>query len=138
MLFWSLAFFFVGTFLLIAIAVVVAWLVLQKMKRQRADEAADSADEGSGPDLFKPDELSSISVWHSLLARFDFAELLRTQITEAEVPWSVGRVTLAMLLCGTVALAVLMRIDFVPLWGAMGGSWVVALIPYFYIRHRRS
>jgi tight adherence protein B len=139
MLVWSLSVVFVITFLVLAIALVVAYLVLQNRAAQQA--GADSEDE-EGADayerLLKSEELSSISVWHSLLKRFDFVEILNKQIAQADLYWSVGRVTLAMLLCGAVALYLLTGLKWLPLWASMGGAWFVSLWPYLYIRRRRN
>ena len=139
---WSLLLFFFVTFLVITIALVVVFLAMQKGAAQRAEASLDdSNDFPQGRDAFdhllKTEELSSISLWHSLLTRFDFIEILKTQIVQSDLNWSVGRVTMAMLLCGAVALTVLLKISFIPLWVATGGSWLIALCPYFYILGRR-
>ena len=49
--------------------------------------------------LFRSERLSTLNFWDSVLARFDFIEILKTRIAQAELDWSVGRVTLGMLLC---------------------------------------
>lgn len=137
---WSILIFFSITFLVVTIALVVAFLVLQNRAVQRADaeigETLEIPEESER--LLKSEELSSISLWHSLLARFDFIELLRTQIAQADLGWSVGRVTLTMLLFGAVALYVLLRIPALPLWVVTGGSWAAAMCPYLFILSKRE
>ena len=139
MLAWSLIIFFVITFLVITIALVVAFLALQKRASQSAEASMDESDDPAALDnLLKNEELSSISIWQTLLARFDFVEILKSQIAQADLTWTVGRLTSGMLLCGSVALFVLVRIPWAPLWVAIGVSWLVALGPYFYILGRRK
>lgn len=142
MLVWSLLLFFVVTFLVVTIALVVAFLTMQKGAAQVAeatiDDSAEAPQDREAYDrLLKSEELSSISLWHSLLAKFDFVEILRGQILQAGLDWSVGRVTMGMLLCGAIAFAVLLKLPIVPLWMAIGGAWMAALSPYFYILGRR-
>ena len=141
MLAWSLLLFFLLTFLLVTIALVVVFLVIQKGAAQRAEEKLDQQDLPSGDEAFdrllKSEELSSISILHSLLARFDFIEILKKQMLQSALGWSVGRLILATLFNGTVALCVLVRLPFIPLWVATGGSWLLAMIPYFYVLGRR-
>src|SRR5579864_6471459 len=90
------------------------------------------------PLLLRQQTLSSISVWHELLARFDFIEILKLRIAEAGLKWSVGRTTLMMLLLGSMGAAILLAMDWapmisVPLAGAAG-----ILLPFFYILHKRT
>lgn len=140
---WSLLLFFFATFLLVTISLVLVFLALQKRAAQRAEASLDESDEPPEDSetlerLLKSEELSSISIWHSLLTRFDFIEIMKTRILQADLSWSVGRVTLGMLLCGSVALYILVRIPFLPLWVATGASWMAALVPYLYILGRRK
>lgn len=137
----SILAFFVVTFLTIAIAVVVGSMVMQKISGEQESEAltdlADFSDEeGSG--LFRSERLSTISIWQNLLARFDFVDRMTTHLTQAELDWSVGRLTSMMLLCGTIALAALTRMSIVPLWGALLGGLALAYAPYGYVLQRRG
>ena len=99
MLILSVLGFFVVIFLLATITVAIAWMVFVK-------QAAET-ELGEESDLFISDKMSSLNFWQNLLARFDFIEILRRRLAQAELNWSVGRVTLAMLLCGTVVAATL-------------------------------
>lgn len=136
---WSILIFFFVTFLVIAIAMAVAWLALQK---RAAEDAEDSFEDEPDPEilqrLLKTEQLSSISLWQSLLERFDFVKIINSHIAQAELNWSVGRVTLAMLLCGSVSFYLLMRLAWIPLWATIGVSWLAALSPYMFILNRRS
>lgn len=132
--------FFVFIFLLATLAVALAWLAFLKRKAEES-EAGDAAgalgrplDEDSP--LFRNERLSTLNSWDSLLARFDFVEILKTRLSEAEMDWSVGRVTLAMLLGATVAFLLCWKI--LPLWAALVAAVAVGFAPYAYILRRRA
>src|ERR1035438_4138487 len=86
--------------------------------------------------LLQTNRLSSITFWDSILERFDFGTILKERIEQADMHWSVGRVTSMMLLIGVVALAVFLRL--VPWWAALGGAAVAMMAPYGYIARRRN
>lgn len=149
MLIVSILAFFVVIFLLASITVAAAWMGFLKARSEESDaarrdrelaaELGDAA--GSAPTreeestLFRNERLSTITFWDSLLNRFDFLNIMRERIEQADLDWSVGRVTISMLLCGAVTLAVLLR--FLPLLASVAAGVGVALIPYGYILHRR-
>jgi tight adherence protein B len=105
-----------------------------------AEEAAQDTASGDSPavdsGLFRNEKLSSLSFWDNLLARFDFVEILKARMAQAELDWSVGRVTALMLFCGMVAGLLLLKL--VPLWGAFAGAVAVAFLPYGYILRARE
>src|SRR5258708_34161438 len=101
MLVVSIVAFFILTFLLIAIVVGVAWMGILKSAREEA-EAARRDQETSGeagpaveayPEstIFREEKLSTIAILDRLLTRFDFMELLRERIAQADLNWPVGR-----------------------------------------------
>ena len=142
MLILSILAFFAAIFLLAAIVVAVAWMGFVKQTGE-AEEAAhdtfeDSPAEASAGDsrLFRNDRLSSLSFWDNLLARFDFIEILKARMAQAQLEWSVGRVTALMLFCGTAAGLLLLKI--VPAWGALAGAIGIAFLPYGYILRARE
>lgn len=138
MLILSILGFFVIIFLLAAITVTVAWMGFLKTTAEETDAARRDlelpVDEASP--LFRNERLSTLNFWDSLLARFDFVDILEARIGQAELDWSVGRVTLAMLLSGTVVLLILL--NFVPAWGAVLGGMLAAFAPYGYILRKRD
>ena len=129
MLILSILAFFAAIFLLAAITVAVAWMGFVKQAGE-AEAAQDNSD------LFRDDRLSSFSFWDSLLARFDFIEILKARMAQAHLEWSVGRVVALMLLCGAIAGFLLLRI--LPVWGALAGAVGVGLLPYGYILRARD
>ena len=148
MLIASILAFFVVIFLLASITVTVAWMAFLKTTAEESEAARRDLELGESPapnepalneeesTLFRSQRLSTLNFWDSLLARFDFVEIMRARIAQAALNWSVGRVTLSMILLFTVTLAVLM--NFVALWAALALAAVFAFAPYGYILHRRD
>jgi Flp pilus assembly protein TadB len=147
MLIVSILTFFVVIFLLAAITVTVAWMGFLKSRVEdtdaarrdlemvQEDELVDPqlAAEESG--LFRSERLSTLNFWDTLLTRFDFTEILRTRIAQADLDWSVGRVTLAMLFCGMVAGLILAK--FLSLFAAIaGGVLICRRFPWKCARRR--
>jgi tight adherence protein B len=139
MLILSILAFFAAIFLLAAITVAVAWMGFVKQTGEAEEAVLDQAGlESPAGDsgLFRNDKLSSFSFWDNLLARFDFIEILKVRMAQAQLEWSVGRVTALMLLCGTIAGLLLLRI--LPAWAALAGAMAIAFLPYGYILHARE
>jgi tight adherence protein B len=139
MLILSILAFFAAIFLLAAITVAVAWMgfVKQTGEAEEAAQEAASVDWAAGDSgLFRNERLSSFGFWDNLLARFDFIEILKVRMAQAELEWSVGRVVALMLFSGTAAGLLLLR--FVPGWGAIAGAVGVAFLPYGYILRARE
>jgi len=145
MLIASVLAFFVVIFLLATITVAIGWMAFLK-ERAEATEAATGEDSSSDgyagiaavdedSPLFHNERLSTLGFWDSLLTRFDFVEILKTRIAQAELEWSVGRVTLLMLLSGTVSFLLFWKI--LPGWGALLLAAGVASSPYMYILRLR-
>lgn len=121
---------FVATFLAAAVAVLAGWAVMHR-------QAPAAAEDPSSP-LLKQDVLSTISIWARLLARFDFVQRIKSNIAEAGLTWSVGRVTLTMALSGLVALVALWSLDSLPGTVALAAACLAASLPYVYILRMRS
>ncbi len=141
---FSLA-FFVVIFLLASIAVTVAWMGFLKQTAEESDAARRDLEAGEDAGgaaydeqspLFRSERLSTVNFWDSLLTRFDFIEILKIRIAQAELDWSVGRVTLLMLLSGIVVLAILLK--FIDTWAALAGAVLTVFAPYAYILYRRN
>jgi tight adherence protein B len=137
MLIVSILAFFVLTFLLASITVAISWMAFLK---SRAEESEAEQGEMGVPDearpLIRTERLSTINFWDNLLARFDFIEIMKTRIAQADLDWSVGRVTIAMALAGAVAFVMLYR--FVGFWPGVIAGILAALAPYGYVLRRRN
>ena len=148
MLLASVVAFFVVVFLLATIAVALAWMTFLKRRaeeREAASEEDPTLADGANPferlgdesGLFHSERLSTLGFWDNVLTRFDFVEILKAHITQAELEWSVGRVTLLMLLSGTISIVMFWK--FLPAWAALLAAAGVAMAPYGYIlRIRRK
>lgn len=119
--------FFVVTFLIAALAVLLASLGLQREESPLEDTHT----------ILKKDSFSTIDVWARLLNRFDFSGLVRHDLDQANLAWSVGRFTLLMLLGGSVAFVLALN-SRAPAWFAVLFGGFTAALPYFYLRRRRA
>jgi tight adherence protein B len=126
---------FLLTFTVALASVYVASRVIGRIRAASLQETTGLFEEL--PALLKNEELSSISFWDGLLKHLDFATLLTDRIAQAELNWSPGRVTLSMLLCGTVALAIIWKVSFLPFWLGFIAIPLAAMAPYWYILMRR-
>lgn len=138
MLAFSAILVFITTFLAAGLAVLVGWFALQRMNAEAAAENVSEHLLDETPRLLKNNELSTISPWAKLLERSDLVRIMQRHLRQAGLQWSVGRVTLLMMLTFSVALAVVMRSDKIPGWAAMLIAAAVALVPYLYILRRRT
>jgi tight adherence protein B len=129
---------FLTTFLAAGLAVLVGWFALQRIGAQAiAEDVSEHLLDGT-PSLLKNEALSTISPWAKLLERSDFVKLMGRHLAQAGLTWSVGRVTLLMLLFGSVALAITMQFEWIPGLVAMLIACGVGATPYLYILRRRN
>jgi tight adherence protein B len=129
---------FLTTFLAAGLAVLIGWFTLQRMN---ADAVAEDMSEhllDISPRLLKDDSLSTISPWARLLEKSDFVRIMHSHLLQAGLTWSVGRVTLLMLLASSVALGFAMQFDWIPGWVDLLIAVAVAALPYLYILHCRA
>lgn len=137
MLIVSILAFFVLTFLLASIAVAISWMAFLKSRAEESE--AEQGEQGQGDEaapLMRTERLSTINFWDNLLARFDFMEIVKTRIAQADLEWSVGRVTIAMALAGTIAFLIVFKfLGFLP---ALVAATLAALSPYGYILRLRN
>lgn len=138
MLAFSSVLVFVTTFLAAGLAVLVAWFALQRINAEAAAEDVSEHLLDDSPRLLKSNELSTISPWAKLLERSDLVRIMQRHLMQAGLHWSVGRVTLLMLLTFSLVLAVTMRSEKIPGWGALLISSAFAVAPYLYILRRRT
>ena len=124
---------FSSIFLLAAVAVLIASKVFE-----RNQQSSPAMDLGDSPAILKVEELSSITPWDKLLARFDFVERMRTRIAESGLSWSVGRLTSLMLLIGAFSLAVLSSMGWTPFWLDLPLTCAAMALPYLYVLRLRA
>jgi tight adherence protein B len=136
MLIVSIILFFVLTFLLASIVVAISWMAFLKTKAEESEAELGELGADEGRPLMRTERLSTITFWDNLLARFDFMEILKTRIAQADLNWSVGRVTIAMALAGAIAFLIVFR--FLGFWPALAAAVLAAMAPYSYILHLRN
>ena len=129
---------FVTTFLAAGLAVLIGWFAFQRAGAQALAEDVSEHLLDETPRLLKDETLSSISPWAKLLERSDLVKIIHRHLIQSGLNWSVGRITLFMLLTGSVATAIAMQFDWIPGYGAMMIGGGVAALPYFYILQRRA
>ncbi len=89
-------------------------------------------------DLLRDEALSTITLWDGLLQRFDFVEIMKRRVAEAGMGWSVGRLTMFMLVAGTATLVALRMLPIVPRWMVLVLSCAAAAAPYLVVLRRRA
>ncbi len=129
---------FLTTFLAAGLAVLIGWMALERMG---AEVIADDVSEhllDESPSLLKNETFSTISLWAKLLERWNFSRIIQRHLLQSGLAWSVGRLTLLMLLTGSVAMGIAMQFDWVPGWAILPAGAAVAALPYAYILRRRA
>jgi len=129
---------FLTTFLAAGLAVLIAWFAIERMGAEARAEDVSEHLLDSSPRLLKDESLSTISPWAKLLERSDLIRIMQRHLVQAGLSWSVGRITLVMLLSASVAQAVTMQFEWMPEWADLLLAAGVASIPYLYILRRRA
>ena len=129
---------FLTTFLAAGLAVLIGWFALQRMGAEAVAEDVSEHLLDESPRVLKDESLSSISPWAKLLERSDLVKIMRRHLQQADLGWSVGRVTMLMLLTASVALAIAMREERIPGIVAVLIAVLVGSLPYWYIVRRRA
>ncbi len=127
---WGLSFVIAG------VAAVLAWALIERFVLKRDDAEPDHPSD-EAPGLLRDEVLSTLSVFAAVLERFRFFKTLNGWLAEADIPWSVGRVVLMMLVAGAVTLNVLVRVDVIPNFGVWICAAATASTPIWYVRSRR-
>ena len=134
-----IALVFIGTFLLAAVAVIVAAFVRDRMSDPAVGVGGGAGGEVSElPALLREESLSTITVWHALLRRLDLIDKLKLRMDEANLGWSVGRVTAAMLLLGGMFAALVKDTTLLPPGSTVAAFLFGGWLPYWFIMHKRQ
>lgn len=130
----TLILMFGGTFAIVLLVIFVARFIIDR----NAGDAPEEMMFADEPQLLRGEEISTISPWATLLEMLNLTDRLKEQIFQAGLTWTVGRFTLLILLCGTVGLALLSKIAWLPLWAQLAGGLFCASIPYGWIDQKRT
>jgi len=137
-MFLTLVLFFIATFALVSASVIAYRFAVERRKFIEKAEGADPAAEWMDSSrLLREDNLSSISFWNKLLARVDYVTIMKKRLAESGLKWTVGRLTLMMLLFGAVVYGTLSSWLEVPWWLAAGAATGASAGPYLYVLRRR-
>jgi tight adherence protein B len=128
---------FLTAFLVSSGASWLAWNWLAKQDKPSQAPPARTTDAAAGG-ILRREVLSTLSVFALLLSRLRYVSKLKLLLSEANLNWSVGRASALMLLSGGITLNVLLRLDFIPVWGAWIAALGAASLPLVYIRRRRA
>jgi tight adherence protein B len=129
---------FLTTFLAAGLAALIGWFALQRMGAEAVAEDVSDHLLDESPRLLKDDAYSSISPWARVLEKSDFIRIMHRHLQQAGLTWSVGRVTLLMLLASSVALGFVMQFEWIPGWANLLIAVTVAAVPYVYILKCRA
>lgn len=130
---------FLTTFLAAGLAVLIGWFALQRIGAEAlAENMSERLLDEDSPRLLKDETLSTISPWAKILEKSDFVKIMQGHLRQAGLTWSVGRVTLLMLLTSSVALGFTMQFDWIPGWADLLIAIAVGATPYFYILRCRA
>lgn len=89
-------------------------------------------------EILRDDSLSTISFWDGLLQRFDWVEIMKRHLDEAGMMWSVGRLTMFMLVAGTATLGTVRLIPGIPELLALMLGACAAAAPYLVVLRRKA
>ncbi len=129
---------FVVAFLVSSGAAWAAWAWLSRAEAGTVETARPKPAQEASSRILRREVLSTLSFFAALLSRFRYIKKLKIQLAEANLNWSVGRTVALMLLAGGIALNVMLRLNFVPIWGAWVCAFGAAITPVLYIRKRRT
>ena len=129
---------FLTTFLAAGLAALIGWFMLQRMGDEARAEDLSEHLLDDAPRLLKDDAYSTISPWARVLEKSDFIRIMHRHLQQAGLTWSVGRVTLLMLLASSVALGFAMQFAWIPAWANLLIMVAVGALPYLYILQRRA
>ncbi len=129
---------FLTTFLAAGLAALIGWFAFERMGAEALAEDLSDHLLDESPPLLKDESYSTISPWAHLLEKSDFVRIMHRHLQQAGLTWSVGRVTLLMLLASSVALGFAMQFEWLPGWADLLIAVAVAALPYFYILRCRA
>jgi len=125
-----------------AAAGAAAWNVTESKRKRTLDRRLQRSLDQHAPeleaDLLKKNVTSGVAWWARLLDRFPFTETMRKHLTQAALRWSVGLLVALMLVSGILALNLLLRLWFVPVYLVPVGAGLAAFFPYGYVLRKRT
>ncbi len=135
----------VGVFLAVLALVAASVFGVQRLLEDTSpDPGSAITDTGidwdapvNAPQLLKEDALSTISFWDRILARVDGIHIMKVHLAEADLRWSVGRLTAMMMLAGAATFAILWQMSWLSGLMVLLMAAAAAAAPYMAVRRRR-
>jgi tight adherence protein B len=134
---------FLGIFAVVLAAVSLGWSVVEaqqkkKVKGMLATVAGEKA--VTETTVLKEPDSEGQDPLNRLLAQLDLSAKLRTQIQQAGLDWTTGKLVLAMAIAAAVGVALGLRFNILvfPAVSAAGLALVLGLTPYLYVLRKRS
>ncbi len=128
---------FAGTFIVAAVAVLIAAAVQgRRIPKSEMDENQELTSDLPG--LLRQDQTSTMPIWRQLLDHVNFTQFLKKRIDQAGMRWSVGRVTLSMLLLASLFFALFLDASWTPPGASLAAAWAGASVPYWIIEWKRK
>jgi tight adherence protein B len=134
---------FLGIFAVVLAAVSLGWSVVEaqqkkKVKGMLATVAGEKA--VTETTVLKEPDSEGQDPLNRLLAQLDLSAKLRTQIQQAGLDWTTGKLVLAMAIAAAVGVALGLRFNVLvfPAVSAAGLALVLGLTPYLYVLRKRS
>jgi tight adherence protein B len=125
---------FLLTFLITGGAAALAWALLDPSRSARRRGAGAP----ERPSILRNEVLSTLSGFSAVLERFPSLGVLKKELSEADLNWSVGRTVLMMLMAGGATLKLALAFDWVPAYAAWPLAAMAACGPLLHIRRRRA
>ena len=83
MLLFAIVLVFIIKFLAAGLVVLIVWFARQTVQPKTLP--ADLPDQADAPRLLREEKLSTITPWAAILERFDFIEIMKRQIAQADL-----------------------------------------------------
>ena len=132
---------FLFVFTVAAMAGSVAWNLTEQKRRKALDNRLQRSLEEEAQietGLLKRNVTSDVAFYGRMLDRFEFTGTMRQHLAQADLNWSVGRLTAMMLAAAFLALNICLRFPVIPIYLVPGLSVVAGFLPYAYVMNRRT
>jgi len=132
---------FVVIFGVAALAASAGWNVSESKRRKKLDKRLQRTlqeQEEAEADLLKREVTSEVAAYGRMLERFEFTRTMREHLTQANLSWSVGRLTAMMLAAAFLALNILVRIHRFPIYLIPIIVLMAGFLPYAYVLRKRN
>ncbi|MBA3972989.1 MAG: hypothetical protein C0504_02075 [Candidatus Solibacter sp.] len=133
---------FAGMFLTAMLAATAAVVFAHAAVQARARIMGAAIEDTSGGQLTlireEAESISTIRVWRILLERIIHVGTLKSQIAEADMNWTVGRMVLLMMMLAMLTASALGSVAWIPGVMTLAAALCAGYLPYGYILFKRG